>query len=82
MIQNKIFKPPHVPKNYSSGKSGCTPEDSPDFCMACNLQASSINLEVDFPVEPNAHIPYGIRIKCEDVLSRFDEDQNKTEFPP
>ena len=66
LIQSTIFKPVQVPKNYSSGTSGCTPEDSPDFCMACKLQANSISIEVEFPIEPNAHIPYGIRIKCEE----------------
>ena len=77
LIQSTIFKPGQVAKNYNRGTSGCTPEDSPDFCMACNLQANSISLEVEFPIEPNAHIPYGIRIKCEHLLSTLCQEQSK-----
>jgi len=77
LIQSTIFKPIQVAKNYSSGTSGCTPDDSPDFCMACNLHAHTINLEVEFPIEPNAHIPHGILIKCRDLPSPLCQEQTK-----
>ena len=45
--------------------------------MACKLQANIISLEVEFPIEHNAHIPYGIRIKCEHLPSILSEEQKK-----
>ena len=55
----KIYRPVNTAKNYI-----LTPENSPDFCMANGLEAQVLEFEVDFPVEPKAHIPYGIYIQC------------------
>ena len=78
LIERTISKPLHVPTNYSSRTSGCTPEDCPDFCMACKLQSHSIRLEVEFPVEPKAHIPYGILINCEHLPSIHDQEHQRS----
>ena len=75
MIQDAILKPVQVPKNYSSGLQGYTPENSPDFCIACNIHANTISIEVEFPIEPNAHIPYGICIKCDPLPSTLCQEQ-------
>ena len=77
-IRSTIFKPTQVAKNYSAGTPGCTPEDSPDFCIACNLRADNISFEVQFPIEPKAHVPYGIRIKCEHLLSPPRQEQTQS----
>ena len=77
-IRSAIFKPTQVAKNYSAGTPGCTPEDSPDFCIACNLRANNISFEVQFPIEPKAHVPYGIRIKCEHLLSPPRQEQTQS----
>lgn len=77
LIQSAIFRPAQVSKNYSRGTQGCARENSPDFCMACNLHANTINLQIEFPIESTAHIPYGILITCEPLSSTSRQEQTK-----
>ena len=54
-----VYKPKQTANNYS-----LTPENSPDFCLS-SLHAKKLDIDIHFPVERNAHIPYGICIQCE-----------------